>query len=77
MPHDAKITIINYVCNPLEILGLLTLVTGACLKIYRTANKQTYPSQPKWGAPELLAVIGFFVFALTDIASGTIFPVFQ
>jgi hypothetical protein len=70
MTNDGKITILSYAYSLLVISGGLMLVAGVSLKIYRTINKQTYPSQPKWGAPELLAVIGFFVFALTEIAAG-------
>lgn len=76
MFHDVKIMILRYAFNLFVVSGGLMLVLGASLKIYRTANKQVYPSQPKWGAPELLCVIGFFVVALTDIGFGFIFPVF-
>ncbi len=70
MSPYATIAFIRYLYGPLTLLGGLILIAGVCLKIYRTANKKAYPSQPKWGEPELLAVIGFFIFALTDIAAN-------
>ena len=74
MTNDAKIKIAGYVCEPLIIEGLLMLVVGTCLKIYRSLNRQAYPSQPNWSEPEQLCVIGFFVFVLALIAKILIDP---
>ncbi len=68
MSHDTKIKIVGYVCEPLIIAGLLIVVIGTCLKIYRSLNRRAYPSQPNWGEPEQLAVIGLFVFVVALIA---------
>ena len=74
MSHDVKIAIINYVCDPLVISGALMLIVGPTLKIYRSLNKQAYPSQTNWAVPEKLCVIGFFAFAIGLIADRFILP---